>query len=205
MAQMDISLYLFYAFASVLIYAGLRTITSRDPVSAVLHLVLAFFTSGCIWMLMHAEFLAIAIVLIYIGAVMVLFLFVVMMLNLNVDRLREGFWRYLPLGLFVGAIMVVEMVAVVSGPYFSLEQAPPPAAPGAGSSNTQVLARELFTTYAYPFEVASLILLVAMIAAVMLTLRKREGMNYLKPSDQIAVKAADRMRIVQMPVEGPTK
>jgi NADH-quinone oxidoreductase subunit J len=198
---MTISLYLFYVFAAVLIYAGLRVITSRDPVSAVLHLVLAFFTAGCIWMLMHAEFLAIAIVLIYVGAVMVLFLFVVMMLNINVDRIREGFWKYLPVGLVVASIMVAEMLAVLHGPYFSLEQVPAPAAPVAGLSNTQDLARELFTIYAYPFEIASLILLVAMIAAVVLTLRKREGTHYADPAAQIAVKAKDRMRVVSMPVE----
>lgn len=198
---MDISLYLFYAFAAILVYAGLRVITSRNPVSAVLHLVLAFFTAGCIWMLMHAEFLAIAIVLIYVGAVMVLFLFVVMMLNINIDRVREGFWRYLPVGLVVASIMVVEMVAVLKGPYFSLENMPAPVAPAAGTSNTQELARELFTNYAYPFEVASLILLVAMIAAVALTHRRREGSKYSDPAAQIAVKAEDRMRVVSMPVE----
>ncbi|MFA9439472.1 NADH-quinone oxidoreductase subunit J [Uliginosibacterium sp. sgz301328] len=199
---MEFSLFAFYAFAAVVLFAGIRVITSRNPVHAALYLVLAFFTTGCIWMLMHAEFLAIAIVLVYVGAVMVLFLFVVMMLDINLDRVREGFWQYLPVGLVVGLLMVAEMVVVLNGTYFKLDAAPPPGVPAASFSNTQELARELFTNYVYPFELASLILTLAMVAAVALTLRRRANTaRYMKPDEQIAVKAADRMRIVKMQTE----
>lgn len=200
---MEISTFFFYAFAAVLVLSGLMVITLRNPVHAALCLVLAFFTAGAIWMLMHAEFLAIAIVLVYVGAVMVLFLFVVMMLDINIDRIREGFWRYLPLGLIVALVMVAEMVVVLNGDYFQLEKVSAPIEPAANASNTQELARELFTTYAYPFELASLILLVAMIAAVALTLRRRQGLKYVDAAAQIAVRREDRVRIVAMPVEKP--
>ncbi|MDQ7989196.1 MAG: NADH-quinone oxidoreductase subunit J [Candidatus Dactylopiibacterium sp.] len=185
----------FYLFSAILVFAGLRVITSRNPVHAVLHLVLAFFTSGMIWMLMQAEFLAIAIVLIYIGAVMVLFLFVVMMLDMNVDRMREGFWRYLPVGLVVAAIMVAEMAVVLNGHYFSGVTLQPSPLTDGSLSNTRELAKIIFTDYAYPFELASLILLVAMIAAVMLTHRRRESARRIDPAQQIAVKARDRLVI----------
>lgn len=194
---MPISTIFFYLFAAVLVASSVMVITSRNAIHSALYLVLAFFTSGAIWMLLKAEFLAIAIVLIYVGAVMVLFLFVVMMLDINVDKLREGFWRYLPVGLVVAMVMVAEMAMVLKAPYFEFEQAPNASA----HSNTQTLAHEMFTNYAYPFEIASLILLVAMIAAVALTYRRRQGLKYVDPASQIAVKAADRMRIVQMPVE----
>lgn len=191
----------FYVFSAILVFAGLRVISARNPVHAALYLVLAFFTSGMIWMLMQAEFLAIAIVLIYIGAVMVLFLFVVMMLDINIDRLREGFWRYLPVGLVVAMIMVGEMALVLNGKYFRSGQVQGPEAIPAGMSNTQELAKMIFTDYAYPFELASLILLVAMVAAVMLTLRKREGTKHIDPALQVAVKAKDRLVIHSMPAE----
>lgn len=191
----------FYLFSAILVFAGLRVITARNPVHAVLYLVLAFFTSGMIWMLMQAEFLAIAIVLIYVGAVMVLFLFVVMMLDINVDKMREGFWRYLPVGLVVAAIMVAEMAMVLNGRYFRLENQPAPQAVDAGYSNAQDLARVIFTDYAYPFELASLILLVAMISAVMLTYRRRESIKHMDPAAQIAVKAKDRLVIHSIPAE----
>lgn len=191
----------FYLFSAILVFAGLRVITARNPVHAVLYLVLAFFTSGMIWMLMQAEFLAIAIVLIYVGAVMVLFLFVVMMLDINVDKMREGFWRYLPVGLVVAAIMVAEMAMVLNGRYFRLENQPAPQAVDAGYSNAQDLARVIFTDYAYPFELASLILLVAMISAVMLTYRRRESVKHMDPAAQIAVKAKDRLVIHSIPAE----
>jgi NADH-quinone oxidoreductase subunit J len=191
----------FYLFSGILIFAGIGVIIARNPVHAALYLVLAFFTSAMIWMLMQAEFLAIAIVLIYVGAVMVLFLFVVMMLDINLDRLREGFWRYLPVGLVVAAIMVAEMALVLNGRYFRSDQVPVPESMPANYSNVQELARIIFTDYAYPFELASLILLVAMIAAVALTLRRRDGTRYVEPSDQIAVKAADRLVIHSIPSE----
>lgn len=192
---------LFYVFAAIIVIAGLRVITARNPVHAALYLVLAFFTAGAIWMLMQAEFLAIAVVLVYVGAVMVLFLFVVMMLDINLDRLREGFWRYLPVGLVVGAIMVAEMAMVLRGRYFRLDQVPAPEPVVANFSNVKDLARVIFTEYAYPFELASLILLVAMVAAVVLTLRKREGTKYMAPADQIAVKARDRLVIHSIPAD----
>lgn len=191
----------FYLFAAITVLAALCVVTTRNPVHGVLSLVLAFFSSGMIWLLLQAEFLAIAIVLIYIGAVMVLFLFVVMMLDLNLDRIREGFWRYLPLGLVVALIMVGEMAFVLNGHYFSAEVLPLPEDLPADFSNTQALARLIFTQYAYPFELASLILLVAMIAAVALTLRQRPGLKYQRPGRQIAVKAADRLVIHAMPAE----
>ncbi|WP_435594293.1 NADH-quinone oxidoreductase subunit J [Uliginosibacterium flavum] len=191
----------FYLFSAILVFAGLRVITARNPVHAVLYLVLAFFTSGMIWMLMQAEFLAIAIILIYVGAVMVLFLFVVMMLDINVEKMREGFWRYLPVGLVVATIMVAEMAMVLNGRYFRLESLPAPQAVDVAYSNAQNLARVIFTDYAYPFELASLILLVAMIAAVALTYRRREGIRRIDPSAQIAVKAKDRLVIHSIPAE----
>lgn len=193
--------FFFYLFSAILVFAGLGVITARNPVHAALYLVLAFFTAGMIWMLMQAEFLAIAIVLIYVGAVMVLFLFVVMMLDINLDRLREGFWRYLPVGLVVAAIMVGEMTLVLNGRYFHLDQVPAPETMPANYSNVQELARIMFTDYAYPFELASLILLVAMVAAVVLTLRKREGTKYVEPADQISVRARDRVVIHSIPAE----
>lgn len=191
----------FYLFAAVAVFAALRVITANNPVHAVLYLVLAFFSSGMIWMLMQAEFLALAIVLIYIGAVMVLFLFVVMMLDINVERIREGFWRYLPVGLIVALIMVGEMSLVVNGRYFHTEFVPAPEAMVASHSNTKELARLIFTDYAYPFELASLVLLVAMIAAVVLTHRPRREAKYIQPSQQIAVKAKDRLVIHAIPAE----
>ncbi|MBK9614849.1 MAG: NADH-quinone oxidoreductase subunit J [Uliginosibacterium sp.] len=191
----------FYLFSAILVFSGLRVITARNPVHAVLYLVLAFFTAGMIWMLLQAEFLAIAIVLIYIGAVMVLFLFVVMMLDINIDKLREGFWRYLPVGLVVATIMVMEMGMVLNGSYFRADSVSPPATVGPQFSNSQALARLIFTDYAYPFELASLILLVAMIAAVVLTYRSRQNTRRIDPSAQIAVKAKDRLVIHSIPAE----
>jgi NADH-quinone oxidoreductase subunit J len=191
----------FYLFSAILVFAGLRVVTSRNPVHAVLNLVLAFFTAGMIWMLMSAEFLAIAIVLIYVGAVMVLFLFVVMMLDINLDKMREGFWRYLPVGLVVATIMVAEMAFVLNGRYFRSADVQAPAIVDPSLSNTRELAKIIFTDYAYPFELASIILLVAMIAAVMLTYRRREGSRAIAPSEQIAVKAKDRLVIHSIPAE----
>lgn len=191
----------FYLFSAILVLSGLRVVTARNPVHAVLYLVLSFFTAGMIWMLLQAEFLAIAIVLIYIGAVMVLFLFVVMMLDINIDKLRQGFWRYLPVGLVVAGIMVAEMAMVLNGPYFQLKAMPAPQAVDPAYSNTQDLARVIFTDYAYPFELASLVLLVGMLAAVALTLRKREGTKHIDPAKQVAVRAKDRLVIHSVPAE----
>ena len=198
---MDFKTFVFYLLATVMVLAALRVITVRNPVHAALFLVLTFFNAGGIWLLLQAEFLAITLVMVYVGAVMVLFLFVVMMLDINVDRLREGFWSYLPVGAVVGAIMLAEMVLVLSGPYFGLDAMPEPPAAQAGYSNTRELGRVLYTDYVYPFELASLVLLVAMVAAVALTLRKRAGSRYLDPARQIAVKRADRIELLAMPAE----
>ena len=198
---MTFELFTFYAFATVLIAAGLGVILLRNPIHSALCLVLAFVTAAGIWILLRAEFLAITLVLVYVGAVMVLFLFVVMMLDINLDRLREGFWAYLIPGIVVGGIMVVEMVLVLQSKYFNLERMPNPADPGVGYSNTKALGRVIYTEYVYPFELAAVLLLVAIIAAIALTMRKRKNTKYQDPAQQVAVKRADRIRIISMPAE----
>jgi NADH-quinone oxidoreductase subunit J len=191
----------FWFFAFVLVTAAVCVITARNPVHSALFLVLAFFTAAALWMLLRAEFLAIALVLVYVGAVMVLFLFVVMMLDINLERLREGFWSYLPLGLAVGAVMVVEMVVVLRGGRFALQALPVPPDPGPAYSNTRELGRLLYTDYAYPLELAAVLLLVAIIVAIALTLRKRKDTKYQDPGKQAAVKRGGRVRLVSMPSE----
>jgi NADH-quinone oxidoreductase subunit J len=198
---MDIKTSVFYLLSAILVIASLRVITARNPVHAAMFLVLAFFTASGIWLLLQAEFLAIALIVVYVGAVMVLFLFVVMMLDINLERLRQGFWKNLPLGGTLAAVMLGEMAFVVGARNFGLESVPAPAAPGPGYSNTKELGRLLYTDYAYPFELASVILLVAIIAAVVLTLRQRKDTKRLHSSEQIAVKRNDRVRIVSMPSE----
>jgi NADH-quinone oxidoreductase subunit J len=197
---MDLKTALFYLFSALLVYAALRVITARNPVHAVLYLVLAFFNAGGLWLLLNAEFLAIALIMVYVGAVMVLFLFVVMMLDINIERVRQGFWKNLPFGLVIGGLILAEMAFVLSADYFGLGALPERQA-GPGVSNVKELGRVLFTDYAYPFELASVILLVAIIAAVTLTLRHRKDVKRLDPAKQIAVKASERLRIVAMPVE----
>jgi NADH-quinone oxidoreductase subunit J len=189
---------LFYAFSAILLLAALRVITARNPVHSAMFLVLSFFTAAAIWLLLRAEFLAIALVLVYVGAVMVLFLFVVMMLDINLERLREGFWRNLPLAIVVGGIMVSEMIALLARHVF---EATPPAEPASGYSNTKQLGLVVYTRYAYAFEVSAVILLVAIIAAIALTLRKRKDSRYQNPSRQIQVRREDRVRLVSMPAE----
>jgi NADH-quinone oxidoreductase subunit J len=196
---MDVKTGLFYLFAAVLLFAAFRVITARNPVYAALYLVLAFFQASAIWLLLRAEFLAIALVLVYVGAVMVLFLFVVMMLDINVDALRQGFWKHFPLAAAVGALIALEMAGVLMGG-FRLEAPRAAMAGGAGSSNTMELGKLLYSSYLYPLEIAAVILLVAIIAAIALTLRTRKDSKYVNPSDQVRVKARDRVRIVQMPV-----
>jgi NADH-quinone oxidoreductase subunit J len=170
-------------------------------VHAALYLVLAFFTAGGVWLLLEAEFLAIVLVMVYVGAVMVLFLFVVMMLDINLDRLREGFWNYLPVGALIGLLLVVEMAIVLGGRYFGLDAMPNPPAASEDYSNTRALGMVLYTEYVYPFELAALVLLVAMVAAVSLTLRKRKGLKYINPDEQVAVKREGRVELVKMPAE----
>lgn len=189
----------FYIFAVILIGAALRVITARNPVHAALALVLAFFTAAALWMLLRAEFLAITLVLVYVGAVMVLFLFVVMMLDINLEQMREGFWQYLPIGAVVGLLLAAEMVLLLVSRYGALSTRP--ADPVAGASNTLALGRVLYTDYVYAFEIAAVILLVAIIAAIALTLRRRKDSRRQDPSEQVRVRRADRIRLVSMPTE----
>jgi NADH-quinone oxidoreductase subunit J len=189
-------------FAAITVAAAGMVVTRRNPVHAVLWLVLAFVASAGLWMLMEAEFLAIALVLVYVGAVMVLFLFVVMMLDIEVAALKAQFIRYLPLGLLVAAVMLVEIFLVVGPGTFGLEHFAKPAARAADYSNTAELGMVLYTVYMYPFEIAAVILLVAIVAAIRLTLRRRPDTKYVDPSKQVYVrKGPDRIRIVQMPAE----
>jgi NADH-quinone oxidoreductase subunit J len=188
----------FYALAAVLLFAGIRVITTRNPVYAALNLVLAFFTAAGIWLLLEAEFLAIALVLVYVGAVMVLFLFVVMMLDINLDKLREGFWNALPVALPVGGLMAAEMVMIVGVKNFGTDQVAAPAAKAADYSNTAALGRVLYTDYLLTFELASVVLLVAIVAAIALTLREKRESKSMDPSEQVLVKKADRIRIIKM-------
>ena len=189
----------FYVFGFVILASALCVITARNPVHAALFLVLAFFTSSAIWLLLRAEILAITLVLVYVGAVMVLFLFVVMMLDINLERLREGFWQYLPLGATVGLLMAAEMAAVLYGRWSGL--ATPPRALAPGYSNTKELGRLLYTDYVYAFELAAVILLVAIIAAIALTLRRRKDTRRQDPNQQTKARPADRVRLVSMPSE----
>jgi NADH-quinone oxidoreductase subunit J len=198
---MDFATGTFYFFAAMLVFAALRVITARNPVHAALFLVLSFFTAAALWLLLEAEFLAIALVLVYVGAVMVLFLFVVMMLDINLDRLREGYWDYLVPALIVAGVMVAEMTLILVGRYFDLEGMPIPEPKPADYSNTRELGRLLYTDYVYAFEIAAVILLVAIVAAIALTLRQRKDTKYLDPAAQINIRRRDRVRLVSMPSE----
>jgi NADH-quinone oxidoreductase subunit J len=191
---------LFVVFAACTLLAGLRVITARNPVHAVLFLVLAFFSSACLWMQLRAEFLAIVLILVYVGAVMVLFLFVVMMLDINIDRARSGFWRHLPAAVLVGVAIALQLWLVLShGSWQSLAEGPAPR-----GGNTAALGRLAFTEYLLPLQVAGAVLLVAIIAAIALTLRQRKDARHQNPADQVAVRSSDRLRIVRMPSEpGP--
>jgi NADH-quinone oxidoreductase subunit J len=187
----------FYSFGGVLLLSGLAVITARNPVHGALFLVLAFFTAAAIWLLLRAEFLAIALVVVYVGAVMVLFLFVVMMLDINLERVREGFWRNLPLALVVGGIMVWEMITILAFRIWGTEPRQLPA----NYSNTRELGRVLYTDYAYAFEIAAVVLLVAIIAAIALTLRKRKDTRRQDPAEQVRARREERVRLVSMPAE----
>lgn len=190
--------FVFYVLSFVLISSGLSVITSRNPVTAALSLVLAFFNAAGIWLLLQAEFLAIALVLVYVGAVMVLFLFVVMMLDINLDKLREGFWDYLPMAGFIGLLMMVEMVMVFKTKPFTLA---PITEPISNISNTEMIGNTLYSNYVLPFELASVVLLIAIISAIALTLRDRKDSKKTNPADQVTVKRQDRVRIVRMKSE----
>ncbi|MFM9917612.1 MAG: NADH-quinone oxidoreductase subunit J [Rhizobacter sp.] len=188
---------LFYIFSAVLLFAAFRVITARSPVYAALYLVLAFFSASCVWMLLRAEFLSIALILVYVGAVMVLFLFVVMMLDINTDTLREGFWKHAPVAGLVGLVIALEMAAVLI-PGFNLPSAPTPDAADLKLGNTKMLGIEIYTEYLYPLQIAAVLLLVAIIAAIALTLRQRKDTKHTNASDQVRAKKADRVRLVKM-------
>jgi NADH-quinone oxidoreductase subunit J len=194
---MDTTTALFYVFSTVLLVAAFRVITARSTVHAALFLVLAFFSAACVWMLLKAEFLAITLVLVYIGAVMVLFLFVVMMLDINTDGFREGFWKHLPLAGLIGAVIAVEMALVLMRG-FQLPQAPAPTARAVEIGNTRLLGIEMYTDYLYPLQLGAVLLLVAIVAAIALTLRGRKDSRHQDPSQQVRVKKADRIRVVRM-------
>jgi NADH-quinone oxidoreductase subunit J len=200
---MDIRTGLFYLFSAVLLFAAFRVVTARNPVYAALYLVLAFFQAAAVWMLLKAEFLAISLVLVYVGAVMVLFLFVVMMLDIDMDSLRQGFWKHFPLAATVGVVIALEMAAVLMGG-FRLVDEPKAAVAAAGQaaaqvSNTKELGLLLYTQYLFPLEIAAVLLLVAIVAAIALTLRERKDSKHIDPSVQVRVKARDRVQIVKLP------
>jgi len=223
--MMDVQSALFYAFSAVLLFAAFRVITARNPVHAALYLVLAFFQASGVWMLLKAEFLSISLVLVYVGAVMVLFLFVVMMLDINIDSIRQGFWKHFPLAATVGAVIALELAAVLMGgfrisePHHAaallpltpevVDAAANAASAAAGHvvmpevSNTKALGILLYTEYLYPVQVAAIILLVALIAAIALTLRARKDSKYQNPSDQVRVKARDRVELIKMDAVKP--
>ena len=198
---MGIEKFIFYFAALVMVASATMVITVRNPVRAALFLVLTFFSSAIIWMILEAEFLAIALVLVYVGAVMVLFLFVVMMLDINIARLREGFIKFLPFGVLIALIMAGMIIAVVGPGHFGLESWKEPARHVADYNNTRELGMVLYTQYVYPFEIAAVILLVAIVAAIALTLRHRPTTKYQKPEEQIAVQRNDRVRLVSMDAE----
>ena len=198
---MDAKTGLFYVFSAILLFAAFRVITARNPVHAALFLVLAFFQAAAIWILLKAEFLAITLVLVYVGAVMVLFLFVVMMLDINLDSMRKGFWRHFPLAGTVGAVIALEMSYVLMGGFREPPLGVSVTAPGDIAnqvSNTKELGKVLYSQYIYPLEIAAVILLVAIIAAIALTLRERKDSKRIDPADQVRVKARDRVRLVKM-------
>ena len=205
---MDVKAGLFYAFAALLLFAAFRVVTARNPVHAALYLVLAFFQAAMIWMLLKAEFLAIALVLVYVGAVMVLFLFVVMMLDINIDSVRQGFWRHFPLAGAVGALIALEMAAVLMGGFRVSEDPKAVAVAGqAGGqvSNTRDLGILLYSEYVFPVQIAAVILLVAIIAAIALTLRGRKDSKHIGASEQIRVRASDRLQLVKIAPTRPAE
>ncbi|MFP4155366.1 MAG: NADH-quinone oxidoreductase subunit J [Halothiobacillaceae bacterium] len=194
--------FLFYVFASVAVLSAIRVITVKNPVHAALFLVLTFFSTALVWVLMEAEFLGIVLILVYVGAVMVLFLFVVMMIDVNLAPLREGFVRNLPVGVFVALVMVIELALVLGPATFGLEVIPAPEPAEAGTSNTQAIGEVLYTKFVYPFEIAAFILLVAIVAAITLTHRRRQGALYQNIDEQVRVRREDRVRLVRMEAEG---
>lgn len=193
----ELNLTLFYAFTAILVFAAIRVITAKNPVHAVLYLVLSFFSAASIWILLQAEFLAITLVLVYVGAVMVLFLFVVMMIDFDLEKIRQGFWANLRVAAPVGGLIIFEMAAVLIRSFNVPQSAVAPLP--AGYDNTRALGRLIYTEYVYAFQIAAVILLVAIVAAISLTLRRRKDSKHQNPSDQVRVSAKDRVRLVSMP------
>jgi len=198
---MSFEQFVFYAFSALLVLSAGMVVTVRNPVHSALFLVMAFFASAALWILLEAEFLAITLVLVYVGAVMVLFLFVVMMLDINIVAMRQGFARYLPIGVIVAVLLVAVMVTAVGGEHFGLEKWSTPAAHGVDYSNTKELGRLLYTEYLYPFEIAAMLLLVAIVAAIALTLRRRPGTRIQSVDQQVAARRNERVRLVSMNAE----
>ena len=198
---MGIELILFYVFATILIGASLSVISIRNPVFAALFLVLAFFSCSAIWILLEAEFLALTLVLVYVGAVMVLFLFVVMMLDINIESLKKEFTKYIPVGLLIGLVLIVQLSMVLGPEHFGLDKVAVPIAHAADYNNTRELGLVLYTDYLYPFEIAAVILLVAIIAAIVLTMRKRKQKQFMTPEQQVIVKSSDRVRLANIPAQ----
>jgi NADH-quinone oxidoreductase subunit J len=199
---MDYQAGFFYVFATVLLFAAFKVITARNPVHAVLYLMLAFSQAAAVWLLLKAEFLGIALVLVYLGAVMVLFLFVVMMIDINIDAMRQGFWRHFPLALVLGGLVSVQLIAVLWAGFPQLtlnEVAAASAMHEADHNNTYELGKLLYTEYLFPVQVAAVVLLVAMVAAIALTLRERKDSKAIDPGEQVRVKAGDRLSVVSMP------
>jgi NADH-quinone oxidoreductase subunit J len=196
---MEFKTVLFYVFSLILIFAATRVITDRNPVHAALYLVLSFFSAASVWMLLKAEFLSILLVLVYVGAVMVLFLFVVMMLDINLDKMREGFWGYFPFAATIGVVIALEMAALILRGFWVHDSQAPAASANIGT--VKELGKLIYTDYIYAFEIAGIILLVAIVAAVALTLRRRKDRKYFDPADALKVKARDRVRIVPMAAE----
>ena len=195
---MDAKTGFFYLFSVVLLYAAFRVISARNPVHAVLHLMLAFSQASGLWLLLKAEFLAIALVLVYLGAVMVLFLFVVMMLDINFEKLREGFWKHLPFAGLVAVVLIAELAYVLTSPAAGLSDMPSPAALAADYSNVKDLGRQIYPVYLYPFELAAVLLLLAIVAAIALTQRNRKDTKWVDPAVQVMARREDRVRIVKM-------
>ena len=192
---------IFYVFSAVMLFAAFMVVISRNPVKSALFLVLTFFSAAAIWLMLEAEFLAISLVLVYVGAVMVLFLFVVMMLDINVAKMRAGFGEFLPIGAFVAIVMILEMAIILSNKVLGPDKMPAPAPAAEGFSNTRELGQILYSQYIYPFEIAALVLLVAIVAAIALTMRKHKQNKYQEPSEQMQVRKQDRLRIVKMKAE----